>query len=70
VATAVDGVFNGNLSDHYMKLVEIHAATPWLWSALVAALIEGQWTLLSGGDGRGFPGVLDEPPLERRASWL
>jgi hypothetical protein len=31
VASAVENVFHANLSEHYMKLVEIHAAPAQLW---------------------------------------
>jgi hypothetical protein len=31
VAAAVNNVVNSNLSEHYMKLVDIHAAPKWLW---------------------------------------
>jgi hypothetical protein len=39
VASAVNNVVNGDLSGHYIKLVEIHAAPAWLWPALVAAML-------------------------------
>src|SRR5271169_3099416 len=38
VATAVPDIGNG-LSPHFAKLVEIHAARPWLWPALVQAML-------------------------------
>jgi phage tail sheath gpL-like len=45
VAAAVENVFTGDPSEHYMKLVEIHAAPQWLWAALVKAILADEWTV-------------------------
>ncbi len=31
--------------DRFAELVEIHAAPEWLWSALVAAMVKGGWSV-------------------------
>ncbi len=33
------------LIEHFRRLTEIHAAPPWLWPALVAEMIEREWTV-------------------------
>jgi len=35
----------GDVSDGWVRLSIIHAAPAWLWSALVAKMLEGQWTV-------------------------
>ncbi len=47
MAAKVAAVFNGehDLSKQFLTLVEIHAAPEWLWSALVAAMVESEWSV-------------------------
>jgi hypothetical protein len=34
-----------DLSEQFQTLVEIHAAPGWLWSALVTAMVDGEWSV-------------------------
>jgi hypothetical protein len=60
VANAVADVCN----DKFYQLVEIHAAPEWLWSALVAAMVEGKWTVeLTRKQVARFKGAPEPPDM-------
>jgi ParB-like chromosome segregation protein Spo0J len=42
---AADAHVGIDLSGQFKTLVEIHGAPTWLWSALVNAMVEGDWTV-------------------------
>jgi hypothetical protein len=44
-ARAAESHVGFDLSRDFKTLVEIHAAPEWLWSALVSAMVEGEWTV-------------------------
>lgn len=49
-------------SDDFRHLAEIHAAPRWLWSALVAALIDKEWSVDSTRNAVKKVSGADEPP--------
>jgi protein gp37 len=45
VAEAVTDIEYDKIAGQFSELVEIHAARPWLWPALVTALVAEKWTV-------------------------
>ncbi len=48
--------------DSWRNLAEIHAAPQWLWSALVAQMIEGEWTVATTRQMVGNYKTAEQPP--------
>jgi hypothetical protein len=65
VVEACSTLNTADLSSQHMKLVEIHAALLWLWPALVAKLIEEDWTVDVTRKHVGQFQKLESPP-----SWV
>ena len=50
------------IRDSWRNLAEIHAAPQWLWPALVAKMIEGEWTVATTRQMVGNYKTADQPP--------
>lgn len=59
---SVAHVRHEDIRDSWRNLAEIHAAPRWLWPALVARMLEGQWTVATTRQMVGNLKGVDEPP--------
>ena len=62
---SVTDIRHEDAEDNWSSLTQIHAAPQWLWPALVAKMLEGQWTVATtrqmvGNQRR--PGALASAP--------
>lgn len=59
---SVTHVRHADIRDSWRNLAEIHAAPQWLWAAMVARMLEGQWTVATTRQTVGnYKGLADPP---------